>query len=80
MFAGLANAVTKHSKAVIVLWIVIVLCSLPLGLKVGGVLEYNLTDMASSDSESSEGSDIMDYPEFEKKAAHDCAALVMEMM
>ncbi|MBE6526244.1 MAG: MMPL family transporter [Thermoplasmata archaeon] len=60
MFAGLANAVTKHSKAVIVLWIVIVLCSLPLGLKVGGVLEYNLTDMAGSDSESSEGSDIMD--------------------
>jgi adenosylhomocysteine nucleosidase len=31
-------------------------------------------------SDKADGSDIMDYPEFEKKAAHDCAALVMEMM
>jgi adenosylhomocysteine nucleosidase len=31
-------------------------------------------------SDKADGSDIVDYPEFEKKAAHDCAALVMEMM
>ncbi len=31
-------------------------------------------------SDKADGSDVMDYPEFEKKAAHDCAALVMEMM
>ena len=31
-------------------------------------------------SDKADGSDVMDYPEFEKKAAHDCAALVMEMI
>ena len=31
-------------------------------------------------SDKADGSEIMDYPEFEKKAAHDCAALVLEMM
>ena len=31
-------------------------------------------------SDKADGSDIMDYPEFEKKAAHDCAALVKEML
>ncbi len=31
-------------------------------------------------SDKADGSDIVDYPEFEKKAAHDCAALVKEMV
>ncbi|MBE5825337.1 MAG: 5'-methylthioadenosine/adenosylhomocysteine nucleosidase [Butyrivibrio sp.] len=31
-------------------------------------------------SDKADGSDIMDYPEFEKKAAHDCAALVLELL
>ena len=31
-------------------------------------------------SDKADGSAIMDYPEFEKKAAHDCAALVLEMI
>ena len=31
-------------------------------------------------SDKADGSDIMDYPEFEKKAAHDCAALVKEIL
>ena len=31
-------------------------------------------------SDKADGSEIMDYPEFEKKAAHDCAALVLEML
>ena len=31
-------------------------------------------------SDKADGSDIVDYPEFEKKAAHDCAALVKEMI
>jgi adenosylhomocysteine nucleosidase len=31
-------------------------------------------------SDKADGSDIMDYPEFEKKAAHDCAALVLQMI
>ena len=31
-------------------------------------------------SDKADGSAIMEYPEFEKKAAHDCAALVLEMI
>ncbi len=31
-------------------------------------------------SDKADGSDIVDYPVFEKKAAHDCAALVLEMI
>lgn len=31
-------------------------------------------------SDKADGSDIVDYPVFEKKAAHDCAELVMEML
>ena len=31
-------------------------------------------------SDKADGSDIVDYPVFEKKAAHDCAALVTEMV
>jgi adenosylhomocysteine nucleosidase len=31
-------------------------------------------------SDKADGSDVMDYPEFEKKAAKDCAALVQEMI
>jgi adenosylhomocysteine nucleosidase len=31
-------------------------------------------------SDKADGSDIVDYPVFEEKAAHDCAALVKEMI
>ena len=31
-------------------------------------------------SDKADGSDIMDYPEFEKKAAHDCAALTLNFL
>ena len=31
-------------------------------------------------SDKADGSDIMDYPEFEKKAAHDCAALTQSFL
>jgi len=31
-------------------------------------------------SDKADGSDIVDYPVFEKKAAHDCAALVTELL
>ena len=31
-------------------------------------------------SDKADGSDIMDYAEFEKKAARDCAAVTMELL
>ena len=60
MFGKLADTIMKHSKAIIALWIVILVCSLPLGLKYGSVMEYDLTAMVGNDSESGKGSEIMD--------------------
>ena len=60
MFAKLADAVTNHSKAIVVLWIVIVLCCLPFAIKAGDVLIYDLTEMAGTDNESSEGRALME--------------------
>ncbi|MCQ2079324.1 MAG: MMPL family transporter [archaeon] len=60
MFAGLANAVTKHSKVFIAIWIVIVICSVPFMLKADSVLEYELTNMTGSDSESAKGNTLME--------------------
>lgn len=59
MFAKLADVVTKHSKAVIAVWIVIVLCCVPFIMKANDVLEYDLTNMMSGDSESAKGNAIM---------------------
>ncbi len=60
MFAKLADTVQKHSKAIIVLWIVVLLCSLPFALKSSDVLEYDMASMSGSDSEASDGQAIID--------------------
>ena len=60
MFGKLADLIMKHSKAIIALWIVILVCALPLGLKAGSVMEYDLTKMVGSDSESGRGTEILD--------------------
>ncbi|MCQ2085528.1 MAG: MMPL family transporter, partial [archaeon] len=60
MFAKMADAVMKHSKVVIAIWLVIVLCSVPFMLKTDSVLEYDLTSMTGSDSESAQGNAIME--------------------
>ena len=60
MFGKLADIILKHSKVIIVLWIAVLICALPLGLKSGDVMEYDLTAMVGNDSESGQGSDILD--------------------
>lgn len=60
MFEKLADFILKHSKAIIALWIVVLVCALPLGIKSGDVMEYDLTSMVGSDSESGTGQKIMD--------------------
>ena len=60
MFGKLADILMKHSKVVIALWIVILVCALPLGLKSGDVMEYDLTAMVGNDSESGTGQEIME--------------------
>lgn len=62
MFSGLANAVSKHSKLIVVAWIAVLLVSVPFMAKSGDVLVYDMTEMSGSSTESSQGSAIMkDY-------------------
>ncbi len=60
MFAGLANVIDKHSKAVILVWIVVLIVSFGFVLKSSDVLIYDMTAMSGSETESSTGSDIID--------------------
>ena len=60
MFGKLADFIMNNSKAIIALWIIVLVCTLPFGLKYGDVMEYDLTAMVGNDSESGEGSVILD--------------------
>ncbi len=59
MFAKLADFIEKHSKVIIALWIVALLCSVPFILKSDEVLEYDLTQMSGLDSEGADGQKII---------------------
>ena len=59
MFAGLADFVSKHSKMIIVIWLVILLCSAPLAIKSGDVLIYDMTKMGGMEAESVDGQEII---------------------
>ena len=59
MFANLADFILKHSKMIIVIWLVVLLCSVPLAIKSGDVLVYDMTEMGGMDAESVEGQEII---------------------
>lgn len=62
MFAKLADVIHSHSKAIIVVWLAVLICSLPLALQASDVLEYDMTNMSGADTEASEGQQILnDY-------------------
>ena len=60
MFAGLANLISKHSKAVILAWLVVLIVSLGFVTKSGDVLVYDITEMSGADTESTVGYEILD--------------------
>ncbi len=55
IFDRLADAIVKHAKLIMVLWVVILLVAVPFALKAGSVMSYDTNDMADSDSESMKG-------------------------
>ena len=55
MFANLADFILKHSKMIIVIWLVVLLCSVPLAIKSGDVLVYDMTEMGGMESEAVDG-------------------------
>ncbi len=54
-FDKLADGIIKHAKAIIVVWVVIMVCAAPLALKAGDVMSYDTNDMGGDDSESVQG-------------------------
>ncbi|AGI47690.1 putative drug exporters of the RND superfamily [Thermoplasmatales archaeon BRNA1] len=60
MFASMANFVHKHSKVIVVLWLVVLVCSLPFGLRSGDVLEYDMANMSGAETEGTQGQEIID--------------------
>ena len=59
IFERLANGIMKHSKLIIAVWIVLLMCAVPFAAKAADVLSYNTDDMAGSDSESVKGMAII---------------------
>ncbi len=59
IFDRLADCIIKHPKAIIAVWLAILLCSMPLALKSGEVMIFDTDSMAGDDSESVEGLKIM---------------------
>ena len=59
IFERLANGIMKHSKLIIAVWIVLLICAVPFAAKAADVLSYNTDDMAGSDSESVKGMAII---------------------
>ncbi len=60
MFARMADFITRHAKAMAVLWLVLLVCSLPFAMKSGDVLEYDMTNMSGAETESNNGQGILD--------------------
>lgn len=59
IFEKLANAIYKHSKLIVAIWIVALICSVPLALKASEVLDYDTSNMAGPDAESIRGTEII---------------------
>ena len=60
MFAKTADFIMKHSKVILALWIVILICTLPFGIKFGDVMQYDITKMSGVETESTTGMHLID--------------------
>ena len=59
IFDKLAEGIIRHHKAILAVWIVILICAVPLALKSGEVMKYDTSEMAGEDSESVKGLEII---------------------
>lgn len=60
LFDKLANTVQKYPKQIILAWIVVLLCAVPLAIHSGDVLKYDVQDVAVEESESVIGLSIIE--------------------
>ncbi len=59
IFDKLAEGIIRHHKAILALWVVILICAVPLALKSGDVMKYDTNEMAGEDSESVKGLEVI---------------------
>jgi len=59
MFESLANRVIKRHRAIIIIWLVILLLAVPYVSHIGNVVEYEETSMAPPDIESERANNLM---------------------
>ncbi|MBO4798098.1 MAG: hypothetical protein J5494_04925, partial [Candidatus Methanomethylophilaceae archaeon] len=60
IFDRLADAIAKHAKLIVVMWVIILICSVPLAMKSSEVMKYDINEIAAENSESVRGMEIMD--------------------
>lgn len=59
IFDRLASGIVRHHKAILAIWVVVLLCAVPLALKAADVMKYDVNDMAGEDSESVQGMEVI---------------------
>ncbi len=55
MFEKTSDFILKHSKAIIAVWIVVLICAIPPAMQAGDVLKYDVTEMSGDETESVAG-------------------------
>ena len=60
MFEKLANAIIKHPKPILALWIIILVVALPFAVQYNSVMNYDMTTMSGANSESVSGAEIIE--------------------
>lgn len=78
IFDRLADGIIRHSKAIIAIWVVILICSVPLALKSQDVMKYDTNDMAGDDSESIQG--LVKIGEYFPSSQSDATAMPILVM
>lgn len=59
LFGSLANGIIRRHKAIIVIWLIILLIAAPYVSHIGSVIDYEETSMAPPDIESEKAADLM---------------------
>ena len=58
-FEKLAGIILKRAKLIVIVWIAVLICAVPLAMKAGSVLDYETNNMAGPRAESIEGAKVM---------------------
>jgi len=77
IFDKLANALTKHYKIVLVLWVLILLISVPAIMQVNNVVKYENTGVSFGDYDSVKAQDIISS-EFQTSVANSTLVIVLK--